>query len=91
MATTPAAQRLRERALALEALAGRLHRLSVLSLHLAAGPSTWVGPSPQACLDDLRASRGRLQQQVEELVQEARRFNRIADDMDAAAAATGVH
>ncbi|MGB8860316.1 MAG: hypothetical protein WCC60_13705, partial [Ilumatobacteraceae bacterium] len=70
----------------LTALARVLQRTSVLGLHLAAGSDTWVGPSPQACLDDLRSRRGRLLQLADELLAESRRFVRIADDLEAKAA-----
>lgn len=82
MSATPADQ-LRHRATTLRTLASRLQRLQLLDLHTQAGPGTWVGPSPQACADDLRARRGQLLQVADELSREARRFDRIAADLDA--------
>jgi len=73
----------------LRSLASRLQLLELLSLHLAAGPDTWVGPSPQACLDDLRSRRNVLLQQADQLRTEARRFERIADELDTTATLTG--
>ncbi|MDO8362548.1 MAG: hypothetical protein Q7V88_06605 [Actinomycetota bacterium] len=87
MPTTPAADRLRQRAAVLRHLATRLQSLRVLTSHLDAGPDTWVGPSPQACLDDLRAHRVALLHHVDSLHAEARRFVRLADEIDAQAAA----
>lgn len=87
MPPTPAADRLRRRAAVLSDLARVLQRLTVLTLHLDAGPDTWVGPSPQACRDDLVARRGSLLRAADALAAEARRFTRMADEMDAKAAA----
>ena len=64
-----------------------LQRCQALDLHLAAGPDTWVGPSPQACLDDLRARRRQLLDHADALRRESRRFLRIADELDATTAA----
>jgi len=86
MSTTPAAQRLRRRAIVLRSFAGRIEQLAVLSLHIDAGAETWVGPSPQACTDDLRNRATRLRADASDLRREARRFERIADEMDAQAA-----
>lgn len=88
MSATPA-DHLRQRATALRTLAGKLRGLQLLGLHAKAGPTTWVGPSPQACAADLRARRSQLQQAADELCREARRFERIAADLDAAALKAG--
>lgn len=84
MSATPA-DRLRQRATTIRLLAHRMRRLHVLELTAQAGPTTWVGPSPRACADDLRSRRGRLLQAADELLGEARRFERIAADLDATA------
>lgn len=91
MATSPAADRFRQRATALASLARAIQRCGAVTVQLDAGPDTWVGPSPQACLDDLRARRGQLLQQADALLTEARRFLRRADELDAAAALPVVH
>jgi|JI10StandDraft_1071094.scaffolds.fasta_scaffold240043_3 hypothetical protein len=88
MTTSPAADRLRRRAVALTHLARLLQRCQALDVHLAAGTDTWVGPSPQACLDDLRMRRRQLLDHADALTSEGRRFLRIADELDARAAAT---
>ncbi len=90
MATSPAADRFRQRATTLTALARSIQRCGALTVHLDAGPDTWVGPSPQACADDLRARRGQLLQQADALLSESRRFLRRADELDAAAALPAV-
>jgi hypothetical protein len=91
MPTTPAADRLRRRADALAGLAGRMADSELHVVHLSAGGDTWVGPSPQACLDDLRARRALMVRHSDDLAAEARRFRRLADELDASAAtAAGV-
>lgn len=70
----------------LRSFAGRIEQLAVLSLHIEAGADTWAGPSPQACTDDLRDRATRLGSDASGLRREARRFERIADEMDAQAA-----
>jgi len=82
MTTSPAATRLRQRAVVISTLARRLQRVYALDLYRFAGSDTWVGPSPQACVDDLRQRRTALLQQVDELLVESRRFIRIADELD---------
>ena len=83
MSATPA-DLLRQRATVLRNFASRLQRLDLLDLYGTAGPGTWVGPSPQACVDDLHARRSLLLQAIEDLQHDARRFERIAADLDAA-------
>ena len=88
MPTTIAATRFRTRAVALRALADRIHRLDVLALHLHAGDDTWVGPSPQRCVAALCHHRITLIAQAEALLSTARRMERRADELDALAAAS---
>lgn len=87
MSTTPQAIRLRQRAATLRALARRIESLTVLDLHREAGPDTWVGPSPHTCAETLRAHRGRLLAAVDDLRATSSRFERQADELDAAALA----
>jgi hypothetical protein len=89
MSTTPAAQRLRQRAIVLRGFAGRIEHLAVLAVHVEAGADTWVGPSPQACTDDLRIRAAQLRAEATDLRSEARRFDRVADELDAQAAVVG--
>lgn len=90
MSSSPAAIRLRQRAVVLSTLAWRLQRVYALDAYLFAGPDTWVGPSPQACADDLRLQRSALLQQAEALLAASRRFIRTADELDARAATLAV-
>ncbi len=83
MSTSPAATRLRQRAVVLNTVAWRLQRVYALDLYRFAGPDTWVGPSPQACVDDLRQRRTAILQQVDALLVASRRFIRTADELDA--------
>jgi hypothetical protein len=87
MSSSPAASRLRQRALVLASVARQLQRVYALDLYRFAGPDTWVGPSPQACADDLRQRRTQILQQTDALLAESRRFTRIADELDAHATA----
>jgi hypothetical protein len=92
MTSSAAATRLRQRAVVLSTLAWRLQRVDALDLYRFAGPDTWVGPSPQACIDDLRQRRTAILQQVDALHLESRRFIRTADELDAQSAALpGAH
>ena len=68
-------------------VAQRLQRVHALDLHQFAGPDTWVGPAPQACLDDVRQRRIAILHQVDALRTESRRFIRIAAELDARAVA----
>lgn len=88
MPTSPTATRLRQRAVALDTVAWRLGQVYAVDLYRLAGPDTWVGPSPQACVDDLLQRRAAILQQIDVLRAESRRFTRTADEMDARAAVT---
>lgn len=90
MSSSPDAIRLRQRAGVLSTLAWRLQRLYALDLYRFAGPDVWVGPSPQACVDDLRQRRTAILQQSDALLIESRRLLRSADELDARAAALAV-
>lgn len=90
MPTSTAASRLRQRAIVLASVARQLQRLYALDLYRFAGPDTWVGPSPQACADDLRQRRTAILQQSDALLVESRRLLRSADELDARAAALAV-
>lgn len=87
--TTTDAARLRLRAAGLRALARRLTSLRVLDLHRLAGVDTWVGPSPEHCADAMRLRRTQLLDAADELVADARRLERRAAELEAAAAPTG--
>ena len=87
MSTSPDATCLRQRAVVLDTVAWRLQRVYALDLYRFAGPDTWVGPSPQACVDDLRQRRIAILLQVDVLCAESRRLVRVADELDAQAVA----
>jgi hypothetical protein len=70
-------------------LARRLHSLLVLDCYRSAGVETWVGPSPQRCDDALHGFPGTLRTQADSLGIEARRLDRMADEIDAQARLTG--
>ena len=90
MPTSPTATRLRQRAIVLASLARQLQRVYALDLYRFAGTDTWVGPSPQACVDDLRQRRDAILQQSDALMIESRRLLRSADELDAQATALSV-
>lgn len=83
------AAHLRVRATQLRSLARRLHNLQVLDCYRSAGSDTWVGPSPQRCDDALRGFPVALRTQADSLSVEARRLDRVADEIDARARLTG--
>ena len=90
MPTSTTATRLRQRATVLASLAAQLQRVYALDLYRFAGPDVWVGPSPQACADDLRQRRNAILQQSDALLVESRRLLRCADELDAQATALAV-
>ena len=83
------AQHLRIRATQLRSLARRVHNLQVLDCYRSAGIDTWVGPSPQRCDDALRGFPGTLRTQADSLGIEARRLDRLADELEARTRLTG--
>ena len=85
MASDPASAELRRRALALRALAGRIDATPLLTLHRWAGPETWASPRAEELLAQLGGDRRRLDAAAVELRDEARRLERQADALDAAA------
>lgn len=66
-----------------------MHTLLVLDCYRAAGSDTWVGPSPQRCDDALRGIPSTLRRQADSLGIEARRLDRMADEIEARARLTG--
>lgn len=88
---SPSADYLRRRAAGLRLLAQRMNALSVLDCYRSAGTDTWVGPSPQLCDDALRRIPIALRAEADSLSREARRLDRIADEIDARARLIGTH
>lgn len=85
MASDPAAVELRRRADALRVLAGRLEATPLLTLHRWAGTDTWTSPRANELRSQLDGDRSRLYAAADELRDQARRLERRADDLDAAA------
>ena len=85
------ADQLRSRAASLRSFAQRLNALRVLDCYRWAGSNTWVGPSPQRCDDALHRVPITLRAEAESLSAEARRLDRIADEVQARAQLTGPH
>ena len=77
------ADHLHSRATNLRSLAQRLNRLRVLDCYRSAGTETWVGPSPQRCDDVLRRIPITLRAEADSLSIEARRLDRVADEIEA--------
>jgi len=89
--STASSDRLRARATQLRSLARRLHGLRIVDCYRSAGYDTWVGPSPQRCDDALRTYPMTLRAEVDSLSVEARRLERLADEIDARASLVGPH
>ncbi len=83
------ADQLRNRATQLRALARRLNSLRVLDCYRSAGTETWVGSSPERCDDALRRIPITLRAQADSLSIEARRLDRVADEVAAQARLIG--
>ncbi len=75
----------RRRAAGLRILAYRLAHAPSMTLHLHATVDTWHGPCAQRCHDELNAARHGIHGAVDELGDRAWRFDRIADELEAAA------
>lgn len=84
-ATSTVAEQLRGRARALRALARAIDDCGATTLYRRAGVDTWIGPTPQRCLDDLVAARTQLQRSAEELRGAAYRLDVRAQQVDNAA------
>jgi hypothetical protein len=89
MGTTNPATRLRHRADELRRFANRVEATRLVSAYVFAGDDTWVGPTPAACLSDLVRLRRNLLTQCDGLRVAARRLDRAADAMAAAAPVGG--
>lgn len=82
MSTSANAEQLRASAKYLRVLAGKIGASRALTVHNLAGPDTWVGPTPQSCLDALLAVRRQLQSEQQALIDTARAYERRADEID---------
>ena len=81
---------LRARAHGLRTVAAQLSPRDIDILTVRAGNDTWVGPTPQQCLDDLQRISRELGTAHDELVAAAVRLETEADAIDAAARAAAV-
>jgi hypothetical protein len=79
VSTTQQATRLRARAEDLRRFARTLENVRMTNAYSAAGDDTWVGPTAQACADDLRRLARQLLLRCDELRTAARRLDRAAD------------
>lgn len=86
MSTDPLADEYRRRARDLRRVAVRLDAVDLAGLEAWAGPDTWVSPAAGDCRGALARDRQRLDHAVDELGERARRLEREADGLDAAAA-----
>ncbi|MFM2073084.1 MAG: hypothetical protein RLZZ623_3348 [Actinomycetota bacterium] len=84
------AAELRHRARALRLVAAQLGACTVNDLPIRGGADTWIGPTPQLCLDDLTSLRRRLRQAQDDFVSAAVGLERRADVVDAAARAAAL-
>ncbi len=83
-----AASQLRDRAATLRRTAKRLDDADASVLFRRAGTDTWLGPTPQRCLDDLVAMRSQLVGAADDLRTRAGRLEQQAIQLDAAAVAS---
>jgi hypothetical protein len=79
---------LRSRARHLRALAVQLEQCEAMSLERAAGPDTWHGPRPDACVRTLVALQAQLHQAIDDVRMLAHRLDAGAADLERAAAGT---
>ena len=75
----------RQRAAHLRTLASQLADTPSMSLHLHAGVDTWYGPRPDACAADLALAQQAARDAIDDLHTQAFAFDRLADELDAAA------
>ena len=79
MPSTEQASRLRARAEDLRRFARTLENARLTDAYTTAGDDTWVGPTAQACANDLRRLARQLLLRCDELRVAARRLDRAAD------------
>jgi hypothetical protein len=88
MSNAPQIAHLRDRARHLRTIANMIACSPAVSISRLAGPETWVGPTAQACFDELVALGGKLEAQRQLLCDTARSFDRQADDLQPRPAVT---
>jgi len=72
-------EQLRARARAVRRSASALGSLDTDGLVVRADESTWCGPTPQRCYDELMALRSTLRSTVDEMIEVARHLEAQAD------------
>lgn len=75
----------RRRATHLRTLAHEMTHTPAMTLHTHATVDTWQGPCADACTNDLVAAQRAVHVAVDDLGDQAWRFDRHADDLEAAA------
>ena len=90
MPTDPQATEYRRRAAELRRLADRLDSSPLLTLHQWAGPETWTSPLVEECRAQLTVDQQTVRSAADELRDQAWRFERRAEALDAAAAAAAL-
>lgn len=80
-----AAAAYRQRASRLRNLAHQMTSTSAMSVHNHAGASTWHGPRADACLHALTSAQHGIYRATDDLLDTSWRFDRIADELEAAA------
>ena len=82
MSTATQVEQLRARARQVRSLSSAISTSRALTVYRLAGPETWVGPTAQACFDDLLTVRRKLQGQLQSLGEIARGLDRQADELE---------
>lgn len=75
----------RQRATHLRNVAAQLSSTPSMTLHAHAGVDTWYGPRADACVAELAHAQQVARDAVDDLVDRAFRFERLAEELDAAA------
>jgi len=83
MSTTVQIQQLRNSAHLLRSLSMSIGRSRAITVHALAGPDTWIGPTAQACHEQLLAVRRQLLTNQETLIDTANRIERRANELEA--------
>jgi hypothetical protein len=73
----------RQRAAHLRTLAAQIEHTPSMTLHLHASVDTWYGPRPDLCASDLALAQQAARDAAVDLRNQAFRFDRRADELDA--------
>jgi hypothetical protein len=86
VSTDPQAEEYKRRARDLRRVAAQVDAVDLAGVEAWAGPDTWVSPAADDCRAALARDHQRLGHAVNELGERARRLERDADGLEAAAA-----